>query len=96
MLKKNCIPSIYLGSNVKTETLKAICTQFEKQHPDQPITQVYFHLITNLIKSDLGDYLHKVGGLFPGKEVIYGGSKTGTYIARGIPVNVTLIRERPS
>lgn len=92
MLKKNGVPYIYLGSNVKTETLTAICGQFEKQHPNQPITQVYFHLITNLIKCDLGEYLHRVAGLFPGKELVFSGSRTGTYIARGIPANVRLLR----
>jgi len=92
MLKKNGTPYIYLGTNVKTETLKAVCTQFEKFHPDQPITQVYFYLITNLIKSDLGEYLHRIAGLFPGKEIVFSGSKTGTYISGGIPANVRLLK----
>lgn len=92
MLKKNGIPYIYLGSNVTTETLEAVCTQFEKLNPDKPITQVYFHLITNLIKSDLGEYLYRVAGLFPGKEVVFSGSRTGAWFARGIPANVRLLK----
>lgn len=94
MLRKNGIPYLYLGSNVKTETLKAACTQYEKFNPDQPITQIYFYLITNLIKCDLGEYLHRLSGLFPGKEIVYAGGKTGTYISRGIPPNVRLLRGR--
>lgn len=92
MLKKNGIHYIYLGSNVGADTLHTVCQQYEKFHPEQPVTQVYFHLITNLIKCDLGEYLRKLSKLFPGKEIIFSGSKSGGYINGGIPANVRLLK----
>lgn len=92
MLRKNGIPYLYLGSNVKTEELHTICAHYETEHPDRPITQVYFHLITNLIRCDLSDYLHHLSKLFPQKEIIFSGSRNGTYFSRGIPGNVQLLK----
>ncbi len=92
MLKKNGTHCIYLGSNVNTDTLETICDQFEVLHPDKPVTQLYFHLITHLIKVDLGEYLRKLSNTFPGKEIVFSGTKTNGYIKGGIPKNVRLLK----
>lgn len=92
MLKRNGVPYLYLGTNVKLDTLATTCQHFEEEHPDQPITQVYFHLITNLIRMDLSEYLHKISTMFPQQEIIYAGSRNGTYFSRGIPGNVQLVK----
>jgi DNA-binding transcriptional MerR regulator len=90
MLKKNGIPYLYVGANIDTLTLKAICDQQENLQAGR-ITQLYFYLITNLIRSDLTTYLQQLASLFPDKEIIFAGSKTGSHIAR-IPRNVKLLK----
>jgi len=92
MLRKHGVPYIYLGSNLKTEVLRSFCGQAEAQHSAQPVTQLYFHLITNLIGCDLSEYLHRLSELFPRKEIIVSGSRNGIYFSRGIPGNVQLLK----
>lgn len=92
MLKKNGTSCVYLGSNVNTDTLKTICDQFEKLHPGKPVTQLYFHLITHLIKADLGEYLRNLSNTFPDKEIVFSGTKTNGYINGGIPQNVRVLK----
>lgn len=92
MLKKNGVPCIYLGSNVHVDTLSTICGQLEALHPDKPVTQFYFHLITHLIKIDLGEYLRRLSSAFPDKDIVFSGTKTNGYINGGIPKNVRLLK----
>jgi len=90
MLKKNGIPYLYVGKNTPLDTLKTVCGQQEKLTAGK-ITQVYFHLVTNLLRQDLGEYLQKLSDLFPDKEIILAGSKTNGHITR-IPRNVRLLK----
>lgn len=92
LLKKNGVPYLYLGSNVKLDTLAMVCEHFEAENPEQPITQIYFHLMTNLIRMDLSEFLHRLSAMFPQKDIIYAGSRNGTYFSRGIPGNVQLVK----
>ena len=69
MLKKHAVPYLYAGINTSVDMLKEICAS-------QPVTQIYFHLISNLIKCDINEYLKKVSTAFPDKEVVFSGSAT--------------------
>lgn len=91
-LRKNGIPTVYLGCNVKTADLKTICHHFDTEPDGQPITHLYFNLITHLLKTDLGSYLHQLSTAFPAKEVVFSGTRAGSYIACGIPANVHLLK----
>ena len=92
MLRKNGVPHIYLGSNLKMEALHSFCGRADARHPRQPVTQLYFHLITNLLPCDLSEYLHRLSQQFPRKEIIVSGSRNDTYFSRGIPGNVRLLK----
>lgn len=92
MLKRSGVPYLYLGSNVSLETLQDFCIHYEIRHPQQPVTEIYFHLITNLIKMDLGEYLDRLSALFPAKTISFSASRSGTWFSRGIPGNVQLLK----
>lgn len=65
LLRKKGVSVIYAGHNVSEETLQTICRH-------QPVTQLYFHLITNLIGCELSQYLQRLSTLFPDKEIVCG------------------------
>lgn len=90
MLRKNGIRLLYVGKDIHVDILKAICLEQEKLEGGK-ITQVYFHMVTNFIRQDLGDYLQKLSDYFPDKEIILAGSKTHGHIGR-IPRNVRLLK----
>jgi MerR family transcriptional regulator, light-induced transcriptional regulator len=69
MLKKNGVPVVYAGKDASLNMLKEICES-------QQVTQIYFHLISNLIKCDINEYLRKLSTAFPEKEVVFSGSAT--------------------
>jgi DNA-binding transcriptional MerR regulator len=79
MLKKNGVPYIYLGKNVSLEMLQWICCR-------HPVTQLYFHVITNLTKCDMKEYVCKLSQRFPDKEIVFSGSHACQ--CHGAPVNV--------
>ena len=68
ILKKNGVPYIYPGINVSLDMLNTICGR-------QPVTQIYFHLISNLIKCDINEYLRKLTTMFPDKEIVFSGTQ---------------------
>lgn len=84
LLKKNGVPYIYCGKCTSTETLDHICRQ-------QPVTQLYFHLITNLIRCDMKEYLCKLAKQFPDKEIFFAGSCSNAP-CEAPPANVRLLR----
>jgi DNA-binding transcriptional MerR regulator len=69
LLKKQGVPYLYLGKNVSLSMLQETCAW-------QPATQLYFHIITNLIKCDMHAYLEQLSNLFPDKEIVFSGSET--------------------
>jgi MerR family transcriptional regulator, light-induced transcriptional regulator len=79
MLKKNGVPHIYLGKNVSLDMLDLVC----KQHP---VNQLYFHVITNLTRCDMKEYVCRLSRLFPDKEIVFSGSHTCQ--CEGAPPNV--------
>lgn len=68
LLKKNGVPFIYLGTNVRLSVIRDFCSQHR-------ITQLFCHLVTNLLSSDLNVYLRKLAAQFPDKEIIFSGQQ---------------------
>jgi DNA-binding transcriptional MerR regulator len=79
MLKKNGVPHIYLGKNVSLDMLDLVC----KQHS---VNQLYFHVITNLTRCDMKEYVCRLSRLFPDKEIVFSGALTCQ--CEGAPANV--------
>jgi MerR family transcriptional regulator, light-induced transcriptional regulator len=79
MLKKNGVPQIYLGKNVSMEMLEMVCRQ-------NNVSQLYFHVITNLTRCDMKEYVCRLSRLFPDKEIIFSGSQVCQ--CEGAPANV--------
>ena len=67
MMKKNGIPTVYFGQNVCLGELQYYCGQ-------RPVTHLYFHLVTNLLRCEPDHYLGKLTTLFPDKEIVISGS----------------------
>lgn len=79
MLKKNGVPQVYLGKNVSLEMLELVCNQHS-------VNQLYFHVITNLTRCDIKEYVCRLSRLFPEKEIIFSGSHACQ--CEGAPANV--------
>lgn len=79
MLKKNGVPHVYLGKNVSLEMLELVC----RQHS---VSQLYFHVITNLTRCDMKEYVCRLSRLFPDKEIVFSGSHACQ--CEGAPPNV--------
>jgi MerR family transcriptional regulator, light-induced transcriptional regulator len=79
MLKKNGVPHIYLGKNVSLEMLDLVC----RQHS---VNQLYFHVITNLTRCDIKEYVCRLSRQFPDKEIVFSGSQVCQ--CEGAPANV--------
>jgi Predicted transcriptional regulators len=69
LLKKQGVPTLYLGKNISLNMLQQVCAH-------QPVTQLYFHIITNFIRCDMFAYLEQLSNLFPDKEIVFSGSDT--------------------
>lgn len=81
LLKKQGVPTVYVGRNASMDVLKTV---LESQNG---ITQVYFHLVTNLIKCDLKQYLQKLSTLFARQQIYFSSSS----LVHHIPHNVKLL-----
>jgi len=81
LLKKQGIPIIYVGRNASLDILKYV------GETQTPITQVYFHMVTNLIRYDLKLYLQKLVNIFPKQEIYFSSS----CLVHHIPPNVKLL-----
>lgn len=79
MLKKNGVPQVYLGKNVSLDMLDLVCKQ-------QPVNQLYFHVITNLTRCDIKEYVCRLSRLFPDKQIVFSGSHACQ--CEGAPSNV--------
>jgi hypothetical protein len=83
MLKKNGVPHIYLGRNVSMDMLQMVCRQ-------NNVSQLYFHVITNLTRCDMKEYVCRLSRLFPDKEIIFSGSQVCQ--CEGAPANVRKLK----
>lgn len=83
-LKKNAVPFVYVGKNACLEALK----DFSLQHNP---TQLYCHLVTNLLSSDLNGYLKRISSAFPDKELFFSGPQARKVDT--VPFNMCLLKD---
>lgn len=81
LLKKQGVPTVYVGRNASLDVLTTVAST------QKGITQVYFHLVTNLIRCDLKQYLQKLSSIFSGQQVYFSSSS----LVHHIPHNVKLL-----
>jgi DNA-binding transcriptional MerR regulator len=83
LLKKNKVPVIYLGANTDTELVLQYCSR-------QPVTELYFYLITNLVNCNIDRFVSDLSRQLPDKEIFFG----GTHVCKlgSKPENVTLLK----
>lgn len=67
LMKKNGIQTVYLGANVSLEALHHYCSR-------KPVTHLYFHLITNLLRIEPDKYVARLTELFPDKQIVISGN----------------------
>jgi DNA-binding transcriptional MerR regulator len=68
LMKKNGTSVTYLGTNVSMKDIQYYC-----QH--KPVGYLYFHLVTNLIRCELDEYLQTLSKSFPEKQIVVSGPK---------------------
>jgi MerR family transcriptional regulator, light-induced transcriptional regulator len=66
LLKKQGFKTILFGGDISIDALKYYCAH-------QPVSHLYFHIITNFTNKTPGDYLHELSKEFPGKKIIAAG-----------------------
>lgn len=66
LLKKNKVPVVYVGKNASLKVIKEFCIQ-------QKVSELYFHLVTNLSFNDINAYLAKVSSEFPDNKIFFSG-----------------------
>jgi len=84
LLKKNGVAFVYIGKNVSFEAIKDFCSQ-------NRITQLYCHLVTNLLSTDLNEYLKRVSSTFPDKEIIFSGPQARKVDV--LPKNIRILKD---
>jgi hypothetical protein len=83
LLKKNGVPYVYMGSAVSIETLSYYCTH-------KPVKELYFHLITNLTRCDIDEYLRQLADAFPDKQIHCSGISCNASVR--VPANVNVLK----
>jgi len=66
LIKKNGIFTVYFGKDTDLEELEYYCRQ-------KPVTHLYFHLVTRLLRCEPEDYIKKIARTFPDKHIIISG-----------------------
>lgn len=66
LLKKNGVPHTYMGRALSNDLLASYCYH-------HPITEFYFHLITNLTHSDVNTYVQQLANTFIGQKIYCSG-----------------------
>jgi len=84
LLRKNRVPHVYLGADIKLEVLDYYCRH-------QPASQLYFHIITNLTRLDINEYLQKLSDHFSNKEIFCSGVSLNA--VDNPPGNVRILRK---
>ena len=67
LLKRNGIRYVFAGKSIDIEVLKEYVLMNE-------VTELYLHLITNLLHCDINNYLQKLQAAFPGIPMYFSGS----------------------
>ncbi len=66
LIKKNGTHTVYFGKDTDLEELEYYCRL-------KPVTHLYFHLVTHLICCQPEEYIRKLAGLFPDKQIVVSG-----------------------
>ena len=66
LLKKNGSSTVYLGKNIALAEIREVCQKMN-------VTELYFHLITNLTRTDLHTYLQSLEKEAPGVQIFFSG-----------------------
>lgn len=68
LMKKNGISTIYFGKDIAIGELEYYCAR-------KPVSHLYFHLVTNLLRCEPEQYIKKLSGLFPDKQIVASGGR---------------------
>jgi MerR family transcriptional regulator, light-induced transcriptional regulator len=68
LLKKKKVPVIYLGNNTDTDVVLQYCSR-------QPVTELYFYLITNLVTCNVDKFVADLSANLPDKQIFFGSSQ---------------------
>jgi len=85
LMKKNGIPTIYFGKDIALEALEFYCRQ-------KPVTHLYFHLVTQLLRCEPDRYVKQLHELFPDKQIIISGSMGAHLKDKQLPPTVRLLQ----
>lgn len=83
LVKKKGFQTIMLGKNTGVELLQQYCAQ-------QPVTHLYFHLLTNFTHREPATYLRELSNRFAGKKIIASGPALKNI--EDAPANVSILR----
>jgi methanogenic corrinoid protein MtbC1 len=83
LMKKKGVKTIMLGRNSTTEMLAYCCKH-------QPVTHLYFSLITNFTNHSATVYINKLSAQFPRLQIIAGGGALKD--VNTTPANVLVLR----
>lgn len=67
LMKKNGLPTVYFGKNVDLEELRYYCSR-------KPVTHLYFHLVTHLLRDEPEVYIRKMTEVFPDQQIVVSGN----------------------
>jgi DNA-binding transcriptional MerR regulator len=67
LMKKNGTPTVYFGKNICLDELRYYCGH-------RPVSHLYFHLVTNILRCEPDQYLEKLTGLLPDQQIVVSGS----------------------
>ncbi|HVU57054.1 MAG TPA: MerR family transcriptional regulator [Puia sp.] len=83
LMKKNGTNVVYFGRDVGLEELAHYCRH-------KPVTHIYFHLVTHLLRSEPAEYMKKLIDSFPNQQVVVSGIIGGG--AHPIPLQVRVLK----
>ena len=66
LMKKNGLSTVYFGKDASLEDLRHYCSH-------KPVTHLYFHLVTNLLRCEPGQYVKGLTEYFPDKQIVVSG-----------------------
>lgn len=84
LLRKNQVDTVYMGKAVSIEVLREYCASHR-------VTELYFHLITNLTRYDIDSYLSELAEAFPNTPIYASGCSCEK--SRTLPPNIQLLKE---
>lgn len=81
ILKKHGIKTVYFGADTSITKLEYYCGY-------KPVTHLYFHLITNFLNIDAGEYINTLADNFKEKKIIASGPAVQDVISQQPSVSI--------